>query len=795
MRPNGETDLPVGPLALALLLASLALVLFELVLTRIFAIVMFAQFAHLAISLALLGIGVGALALHLFPRLVPPDRLLARFGWLSLAMAGAMVVAVVLAVRLPFTRASDVLGDARVVQFGERQARALSLVAPWTLVLLAPAIALPFACGGVAFAAAFRDARGAIGRLYAADLCGGAAGCLAFLPALSVLRGPDAVVLAVLAASGAAAAAFASLRSGRSVRGRRGLWLASATGLVALAAAALGLSTPLFPIRHAAGFDERLIVYERWTPLTRLGVFEDPNGRTFVVLDSTSRSEVVRTAERLKAYEAGAVAVVFKLHRPGRVAILAAGAGADVMAARHEGHRDVTAIEIASEIFDIVRTRYASDPDNPFRQKGVRTIKADARSAILRDPGKFDIIEMAQPNLYSYGGVLSQAWSPELLYTREAFGDYLDHLTRDGTISFTWRSAAYRWARAAAHALRARGATSPWRHIALVKSRQAQALSILVKARPWAQSETRRLRQIVRADRHQLVLDPERGNRAWRQRLLGTGPVLTDDHPYADDLSAVGGAAATLAPGWRAQGVPGAVLLMRVLLIQLAIIVVAGALLFGVPILLRGRRAVSRVEGAGPLLGYFAAIGYGYLAVEIVLIHKLVLFVGHPTYAVTVVLFVLLVSSGVGSLVAGRVPAASIGRLLPMALFAVLFLAALQAFAVGPLLTRRLLGLGFAFRVIATGATLFPLGFAMGMAFPLALRQLPSAGDEVVPWCWAINGWTSVLASALTVLVSRLGGYALAFSLALLAYALAIPLSLRLGRLRLRDPYDSQRAA
>lgn len=179
-----------------------------------------------------------------------------------------------------------------------------------------------------------------------------------------------------------------------------------------------------------------------------------------------------------------------------------------------------------------------------------------------------------------------------------------------------------------------------------------------------------------------------------------------------------------------------------------------------------------------PLLTYVACLGYGYLAVETVLIHELVLFVGHPTYAVTVVVLAMLLSSGAGSIWAGT-PEPSARNLRRM-LGGVLILGVVQAFVVPPLLYGVGLGWPLPMRTLATFVALLPLGFAMGCAFPFAMRLIPESLSPAVPWAWAINAWMSVVGSVVTVMIARLWGYPHALGAALIAYALAALLAGRL---------------
>ena len=260
---------------------------------------------------------------------------------------------------------------------------------------------------------------------------------------------------------------------------------------------------------------------------------------------------------------------------------------------------------------------------------------------------------------------------------------------------------------------------------------------------------------------------------------------MTDDRPYIDDVKALNAQLRTGLDRATDSAQWALATLYRSILVQFAFVGLAGAIFLGVPFLRRGPTEIRGVPGVGTILGYVACLGYGYLAVETILIHELVLFVGHPTYAVTVVVLAMLLSSGLGSLVSARV--ANPGRVLPFVLLAGIVLGAAQAFLVPTFLKAVFLGLPVAVRLGITFVVLMPLGFVLGFPFPLAMTLVPARAGGVVPWAWALNGWMSVLASMVTVVVSRLFGYSRAFAIALLAYAIAAALASRLARLASAD--------
>jgi hypothetical protein len=207
-----------------------------------------------------------------------------------------------------------------------------------------------------------------------------------------------------------------------------------------------------------------------------------------------------------------------------------------------------------------------------------------------------------------------------------------------------------------------------------------------------------------------------------------------------------------------------------VLLISLAAVL----LFLLLPMLFTGapiRRSVS--------LFYFIAVGLGYILVEISFIQRFVLFLGHPTYALTVVIFLLLLASGAGSLVSRRWLGEPARVWLPL----VLLIAAILLYVpVLPMVLNRLVGLPFLIKLMVSGALLIPLGLAMGMPFPTGLRGLASVplpefsktNDNAVEWAWALNAASSVLGSVLAMVIAIHAGLNVTLAAGAVAYLAAL---------------------
>lgn len=754
-------------LATFLVLASASLVVYELLLTRLFSLVIFAHLANFAIGLALLGIGFGATCMHVFPRLVPADRLGSRLGWIAIIQALSIVGAVVVLLAVPLNEQwSD---NFRGIMAWNMQAR--SLVKPGNLAAIAPVLMLPFFFGGLGFSAVFKFGREHIGGLYAADLWGGALGGALFIPLLSVVAGPDTAFVA------AALAALAAIPTLWSTGKRDG----AAVGILVLAAclAATVVSMTgreLLKVRFTAGFSEADIVYSEWTPVARVSIHKNRwRHRDEIVLDTTSSSEVIQTAARRQRMVAAADrSLPFRLvDKRLPVAIIAAAAGNEVAVAQALGFEDITAIDIVGTYHRILQQKYAKVPVNPYLQKGVRFLEMDGRAGIVHSGRKYGVILMRWANLHNAAGLISNAWSPSLLETRNAFSDYLRHLDKDGIIAFSKGSDTALMVKSVASALKRRGMRRPMRGIAEIQGSDGTLL--LVRPRQWTPPETRQMRAMVKSLGGRMLIDPYR---KLRPGILRDSRVMTDDRPYRDRPADFFNGLKLLL-GQKVPGVSGRVNMM--LWVQAAALGIAGLLFVGLPFAVRSRREIAHVRGKGSPLTYAAAIGFGYLAIETVLIHELVLFVGHPTYAITLVVLVMLLGSGLGSMRIGKLPAEGLARRLLIALAAVMALSLLQALVMPRFYDAVLVGSSIWVRCAVVGVSLLPLAYFMGMPFPLALRVMPPAGGELVPWMWALNGWMSVVATMSTVFLSRQLGFRASLVAGVLAYAIALLASRRLS--------------
>ncbi len=763
-------------------LTSLAALLLELALTRLFSVVLFYHFAFLAISIALLGLGAGGVFAYML------KGWLARFETRSLAaglcLVNSVTVLAVLETVLHVPVALEVTG----MNF-------------LRLTVLYLAAAIPFFLTGVLFSVVFaREAR-RIPLLYGADLGGGALACLAVVPLLNWIGGPNTILMASVALT-VAAAVWAPTQTGRRVAGG---FLAAFLILIAG-----NLSDRLIDVVYAKGIfrNPALVEFARWNALSRVEV--DIWGQSKAVVIDADASTYIMNVE--PEHVSGtpwegilmsrAPAVVNVLRPRGEFAIIGPGGGIDVLSALFAGSPSVTGIEINPIIADtIMRGRYATYSKHLYQRPDVHLHVTDGRSYLRSSQQQFDVVQMTLVDTWASTAAGAFALSENNLYTVEAFREYFEHLRPDGMIAITrWEfhepREALRVVAVAMDALHRLGVANPARNFIVVSQgaldEDGIPVTVLAKKTAFTVEEEAEVKtHFARYPGLRPLYLPSEHTRNPFGDLIASNDPYAFARQYAYNVSPVNDNAPffffTLKPGQilgqqnLQAGVDWKVNLgVLVLLLVLVISTVAVAVFLILPLALHSGRMR---HSAFPLL-YFVAVGLGYILVEIAFIQRFVLFLGHPTYALTVVIFLLMLSSGAGSLFSRSWLPRTEMAWMPITLVIV---ALLLDVVFLPHWLAAWVGLGFYYRLLVSAVLLAPLGFVMGMPFPTGLRALaagpdlgistaPANDDNAVEWAWAMNASASVLGSVLAMVIAIQFGLTVTLACGLVAYLLALAL-------------------
>jgi spermidine synthase len=728
---------------LSVALTTGATLLLELSLTRIFSVVFYYHMAFLAISIALFGLGAGGVFSYVVAGWKAP--LFTKLGRLS-ALNSLLVVLALVMVLEQKTNPSD-----------------------WNLVLIYFTTALPFFVSGTIVSLAVSETISRVNRVYFFDLLGAAGGCLLLIPLLRGFGG----VSTVLGASITFATAAAIWHSmAESVRGR----VASvALGLALVAFLAYNQQHHLIDIKYAKDQALAQEMFQKWNDFSRIGLIDRKDeGRYSIVIDADAATDIatfdldhLTAAQRRDLMEQGQ-ALPYVLRPGAKTLVIGPGGGYDVARALVTGSHDVTGVEINPIIATtIMRERFPDLSHGLYLRPDVHIEVEDGRSFVRRSTAKYQVIQATLVDTWASTAAGAFALSENNLYTVDAVRDYLQHLTPDGLVAFTrWGfkppRESLRLLALAREALTQIGEPEAWRHVIVVRSGQAAGYgaldTVLISRKPFSTADVAGARALAASAHleevyapdvaaagnpfHDLLhsAQPDEYERAYRFDIT---PV-TDNRPFffytvqpRDLLNFVRNASHNMEDYKVNEAVP---LLFGLLGVSL----LATLLILVLPPVLLGAR-LPRQQGVRGFLIFFLLIGAGYIFIEVGLIQKFVLFLGHPTYALTVVIFSMLLSSGLGSAMSKRLLQQNDVRLIK-----VLGLVALMAAALG-LLTGWLLtvsvGLPLPLKALMTVVLLAPLGFLMGMPFPTGLKKLEEWHSPSVRWAWSLNAAASVLGS------------------------------------------------
>ncbi len=778
---------------LGVLILSAAGLAFEVALTRVFALAQWYHLAFMSVSLALLGFGASGAALSLWRGAAAclraaPARVLARLA--ALFSLGVLFSYLVVN-HLPF--------DAYRIAWDRTQL--------FYFALYYLSLALPFFFGGLAVGGLLAVRPELAARVYAANLAGSALGCLIALGALPLLGGAGTILFC--AALGGLAALVLAWRL------RRARWC---YGALFLALAGLTVASPdwlairLSPYKSLCQmerFPDARLVFQRWNAYSRVDVLESRSVRAVpglslgylgplppqhgLFVDGDGLSGIVDLAASdgplLAALsDSLPTALAYRLRPAARALVLEPRGGLDVLVALQSGAASVTAVESNDLAVAAVRAFGGGLYDDPR----VTPVVVGGRSYLRRSPARYDVIHLALTG--SYRAVTSGAYSlsEDYLFTEEAFADYLAHLNAGGLLVLSrWLQAPpseslRAWALAVT-AVENSGAAQPAQQLVAIRSWAAS--TILLKNGAWTASEIAVVKDFCAARSFDLVYYPGMIEAEANRFAILEQPIYyrafnellttadrdrfytrysfavrppTDDRPFFFHFFTWRQTPAileTLGQTWQPFGGSGYLVLVALL----ALTALASAAFILLPLALR--RSERPGGPKARVLAYFALLGLGYLFVEIPLMQRFILFLDQPVYAFAAVLFGLLLSSGLGSAVASRLPLRPALLLLAVAI--------LLYPLVLPVGFARLLGWPLAARLAATVVALSPLGLLMGVPFPQGVAWLERRSPDLIPWAWGVNGCASVIASVLAAMLALSAGFSWVLVAGAACYGLA----------------------
>jgi spermine/spermidine synthase len=784
------SERPPLSVALAVGVLSAAALAYEILLIRLFSIVDWHHLTFLVISLALLGYGASGTFLALFRGI-----LLRRWAVASAIAAAAFGAASIGS----FLVSQRIAFNSLEIIWSRRQAG--------TLFLLYLLFSIPFFCAATSIGLTLSRFGEQSPKIYRADLMG--AGCSsAAITGLLFVAHP-VTSLQIIGCLGFAAAALFLLP----VRRSAAVILALAGMLIIAAARPI-----LFPLRvsefkelsQALRIPGTRLIEERSSPLALLSALESrvvpfrfaPGlSLTFVgsipeqigvFSDASSFSPIARQSTTIYL-DFVPTAVPYHLRRLSSVAVIGAGGGSEVLSALAHGADDVTAVELNPQMVDLVARDFRAFSGELYADRRVRVVRSEARRFIAESTERYDLIQISLVDSFGASAAGVQALTASHLYTVEALTDFVRHLQPNGLLVIT------RWMQVPPRDIVKLFATAvvaleglqlnPAPRMAVIRSWNTATL--IVKRSPLDAGELAALRHFC--DERSFDVD------------YAPGLMRTESNRYnvLDDSYVFDAASALLGPQsddfferykffvrpatderpyffhffkWRVLpellrlrargGLPLIEWGYLILIAGLIQALLASLVLILLPLFRHS--APSRAEPLIRLIVYFGAIGFAFLFLEIAFIQQLTLFLGHPLYAVAVVLASFLVFAGIGSGVSER-----LGERWKRAIPVTVAIAALVELISLRLLLGLTLGMQPMIKVALSIALVAPLALLMGMPFPIGLKRLSRTDATAIPWAWGINGTASVLSSMCATLIAVHFGFSAVVASAALLYAIA----------------------
>jgi len=774
---------------------ALATLMQQIMITRLFSATMYYHFAFAIVSLTMLGMTIGALAVFLYSHRFPfkSDReniafFCAFFGMFS-------TIAILLQTSQEFLSSPTNLG--------------LIL----NLLLFLPG----FICSGIVITTLLTRRIVHVSRLYAADLCGAALGCVLTLWALDMLGAVNGLLLSA-SIPAAIAFMFAHQTDNMALRQRMLGFFLFIVGIMLLNLALTCVnSIYAFRIIHSKGLHWQTPEKEFWNSYSRITLYDmgvtpiskscDGLGKGFtdyetefkkIFIDSTASTVMMKYSGKPKEIDFLNYDITnsaYQFRKVNSAAVIGVGGGRDILSALAGGAQHILGIEMNNNIIRSLAKDY-SDYAGISKDTRVELVNDEGRSYLTRQSKQFDLVQLSMIDTWAATAAGAFSLSENGLYTVEAWRGFMEKLTPNGMLAVTrwyrpkeFKDELYRLLSLARATLIEEGISAPREHVVVLSKESSWFASMIVSKSPVTKQEMQNLSRFADARGFKVILSPFTSDNDDLVSILESDTPTLQDPALRIDLTAsrdnrpfffntlgfwqsIDGMLSKTVDVRIERDVVG-MLSMNFRATEMLLYILFTVLVLTVTLVLlplwHHTRHTTLPANNTPYLLYFAMLGMGFMFIEVTQMQRLMIFLGHPTYALVVVLCSLLVSSGIGSLATQHLTLRKAGYYL------IILCVVLGVIGVitNPLLNH-FRSDATPIRVSVALLTMLPIGFFMGMGFPFGMK-LADADNRaaMTPWFWGVNGATSVLASVLALMVAMFNGINIAYGCGVACYVLA----------------------
>ena len=749
----------------------------EIAVTRIYSVVLWYHFAFLAVSVCLFGMGVAGIFLHLLGDRQKEKNTGRDLCLLAVGQGLAVVIAITALLQM---------------RMGSLSMSAGMLVRLAGIFFLS---AVPFFFGGAFLSLAIRRYHQHVGRIYFADLVGASLGCLSVIPLLSLFGAPATAYLYGLTA------VVAALVLAQDLNNNRLKTLSVVVGTILLIVVALSQWVGFFQVRYSKGNAEPEHLVERWNSFSRVIAYPRQyveDGRTvkdvMMEIDGVAHTPINPFDGDPKNswfHTFDLSALPFSIKPDADLLIFGSGGGEHIITALPFKPHHITGVEMNPIVVNLVRNEFSELAGGILDLPNVSIVIDEGRSFLARTKEFYDVIQFTLVDTWastvSGGYVLTE----NHVFTEEAFTSYFNRLKPGGLLTLK------RWFKAddmsveeytlrlvsLTRAVMAKSGRTDFSENYFIAG-YSEFANLIVKPDGFSLDEVLQLLDFCSEHGLEVIYSPfyqmEENN---FHKLIGAPDMDDFIRKYPFDISPVNDNRPfffyTLRPGdmGRLFSLSYSAKVRNigplVLVGLLVVVILAVGLFIFLPLALT-RQSIRQVGGPKEALkfaAYFGLIGVGFLLVEIALMQKFILFLGHPIYALAVILFSILLFGGFGSHLSQKISDQKIRRSLIGILIALILFASGLVLA-SPLLMDRLIGLSALAKAAVSMLLLAPVGLAIGMPFPLGVRLLAGCDERLIPWMWAVNSAGSVLGSVLAMVLAVHLGFTATILLGLVCYLL-----------------------
>ncbi|MBI3583662.1 MAG: hypothetical protein HY096_06895 [Nitrospinae bacterium] len=794
-------------LYLGIYLTSFSTLLFEITLTRVFSVAQWYHFAFMVVSMALLGYSASGTFLMLFPSIFKKDTY-SVLSNCALLFAISSPLSYIITNRIAFDPVKIAWDPIQLIY----------------ILIYYILFSIPFFFSGMTISIAISRFSNIVHRIYFSDLIGAGSGCLLALLIFSLTDASNSVIISSI--SGIFASTIFSLHPSSYKKNSfpyRLILIVIPISIIIISPPFMEIAiSPYKGLQTALRHPDAEIIKTEWDSISRVDVIKSGAVRFApglslkfqgelpeqigLTVDGGSLNAITKFSgnkDEIRFIDYLPSVIPYYLTNPDNVLIFDPRGGLDILSAIYHGAKNIESVEFYPLLTGIVKNDYREFSGGIYDKEKIGIKSGDGRTFIRQSKNRYDIIQISPGDAFASSSTGIYGLTEDYRFTVEAFKDYIEHLDENGILTITLYLLPpprheLKIISTAVKALEEMGVSSPEKHIAIIRT--WGTITIIIKRSGIVSSDIDKIKSFCK-ERHfdtdyypyikreetniynrfkeplyfnfiSKIINPNERDSFFKNYIFDITPV-TDERPFFHHFfkwDAIKETYKIFGGKWQPFLEGG--YLIPVVFIQSLFVSIAFIIL---PLFFSREVSLKNFKTADiSFLIYFLLIGIGFMFAEISMIQKFILFLGHPVYSISTVLFTLLISSGVGSRFSGKFSNGQDGgvKIRKFKLYLLILCGLIIIYAILlPYIFNKILLEGIIWRQLISFAFLFPLGFFMGMPFPTGIKLLERYNAGIIPWAWCINGCSSVVSSVLVILIALSFGFKITLILSAVAYA------------------------